>query len=174
MKSALRILLSRPVFLLAAAVALPLLLTQCKTGAGNYKNIEYDPATLRTPPGHGLEKKDYPFDDEGNYRKDWVRNKSGGRTRTSYNAPAEPEPAAAPTTPASSQPRANYQDLAAATAPPAPSAPPPAAAPSYHRVASGDTLYSLAGRYGTTVEALKRTNGLTGDSIRAGQTLRIP
>jgi len=41
-------------------------------------------------------------------------------------------------------------------------------------VEPGDTLYSLARRFGTTVEALKAANGLEGDLIRVGQRLEIP
>lgn len=43
-----------------------------------------------------------------------------------------------------------------------------------YTVVSGDTLWSIARRYGTTVDAIKRLNGLTGDEIRVGQTLLIP
>jgi len=43
-----------------------------------------------------------------------------------------------------------------------------------HRVMPGDTLYSLARRYGTTVEAIRRANGLSGDLIRVGEVLKIP
>lgn len=53
----------------------------------------------------------------------------------------------------------------------------PAPAPlptSYHKVGSGDTLFALAGKYNTSVPELKRVNGLSGDNIRVGQSLRIP
>lgn len=43
-----------------------------------------------------------------------------------------------------------------------------------HIVGEGDTLYSLALRYGTTVEAIRATNRLEGDTITLGQTLVIP
>ncbi|RIH90199.1 Endolytic peptidoglycan transglycosylase RlpA [Calidithermus terrae] len=42
-----------------------------------------------------------------------------------------------------------------------------------YRVQKGDTLYSIARRYGTTVEALKALNGLSGDVIRVGQVLQV-
>jgi LysM repeat protein len=49
--------------------------------------------------------------------------------------------------------------------------------PSYttYTVQHGDTLYSIAHRYGTTVSAIMAANGLTNpDHIYAGPTLRIP
>lgn len=41
-------------------------------------------------------------------------------------------------------------------------------------VRSGDTLWLLAQRYSTTVDAIKRLNGLTSDMLYIGQVLRIP
>ena len=43
-----------------------------------------------------------------------------------------------------------------------------------HVVQAGDTLWLLARRYGTTVDALKRLNGLTNDLLNIGQILQIP
>ena len=43
-----------------------------------------------------------------------------------------------------------------------------------YTVRSGDTLWLLANRYGTTVDAVKRLNGLTSDNLQIGQVLRIP
>lgn len=48
-----------------------------------------------------------------------------------------------------------------------------AAAASY-RVQSGDTLLKIARKSGITVELLRASNGLRGDLIRVGQTLKIP
>ncbi len=41
-------------------------------------------------------------------------------------------------------------------------------------VRSGDTLWQLAQRYNTTVDAIKSLNGLTSDNLSIGQVLRIP
>jgi len=41
-------------------------------------------------------------------------------------------------------------------------------------VRPGDTLYALAQRFDTTVDALKAANGLEGDLLRVGQRLRLP
>ncbi len=43
-----------------------------------------------------------------------------------------------------------------------------------HRARSGDTLGKLARRYGTTVQAIQRANGLRSTVILARQTYRIP
>jgi LysM repeat protein len=44
----------------------------------------------------------------------------------------------------------------------------------YIVIQKGDTLYSLAKRYGTTVQTLKEDNGLTSDMIYVGQKLQVP
>jgi LysM repeat protein len=54
---------------------------------------------------------------------------------------------------------------------PAPSA---TATPFIHIVASGDTLYDIAARYGTTVQAIMQANGLTNTRLSVGQQLIIP
>lgn len=41
-------------------------------------------------------------------------------------------------------------------------------------VEEGDTLSTIAARYGTSVEALREANGLTSDFLRIGDELRIP
>ncbi len=43
-----------------------------------------------------------------------------------------------------------------------------------YTVVEGDTLWALARRFGTTVDAIKALNGLTGDLLRIGQKLKIP
>jgi len=45
---------------------------------------------------------------------------------------------------------------------------------SRHTVERGETLTSIARRYGVTVQAIKAKNGLTGDKIKAGDSLVIP
>lgn len=54
-----------------------------------YKKADFDQAKLATPP-HNLSAHDYPFDDDGTYRKDWVTNKNATRGSRWRPAPASP------------------------------------------------------------------------------------
>ena len=67
------------------------------------------------------------------------------------------------------------QDTAQTVAPkkasPTPVAPKPR--PVYHKVRSGETLYSIAKAYGSTVEDVKRMNGLRSNNIAVGRLLRV-
>lgn len=51
---------------------------------------------------------------------------------------------------------------------------PAAPGASAHKVQPGESLSRIARKSGTTIELLKAANGLTGDMIRVGQTLRVP
>ena len=43
-----------------------------------------------------------------------------------------------------------------------------------HNVRSGETLSEIAGKYGTTIAAIKSANGISGNTIRAGSYLTVP
>ncbi len=43
-----------------------------------------------------------------------------------------------------------------------------------HKVKKGESLYRIAKAKGTTVDAIRKANGITGSDIREGQTLKIP
>lgn len=45
---------------------------------------------------------------------------------------------------------------------------------SRYTVGKGDTLYGIARKKGTTVAKIKAANGMSGDLIRPGQSLKIP
>lgn len=51
---------------------------------------------------------------------------------------------------------------------------PPAPTGNVYTVKNGDTLYSIAGRYGITVDSLKTANNLTSNNLKIGQKLTIP
>lgn len=44
----------------------------------------------------------------------------------------------------------------------------------YHRVRSGDTIYSFAARYGSTAYRVASCNGLRSYTVRVGQSLLVP
>jgi murein DD-endopeptidase MepM/ murein hydrolase activator NlpD len=50
----------------------------------------------------------------------------------------------------------------------------PKAAPGTYTVASGDSLYVIAKKHGTTVAKLKAANGLTEGTLKIGQVLKMP
>ena len=43
-----------------------------------------------------------------------------------------------------------------------------------HKIRQGDTLFSLAKQYGTTVDALRALNNLKGNALKVGGQLRVP
>ncbi len=52
--------------------------------------------------------------------------------------------------------------------------PPEGSSNSYYTVVSGDTLYSIANKFGVTVQELKDANNLTSNTLSIGQILKIP
>jgi nucleoid-associated protein YgaU len=112
----------------------------------------------QTPP-HSMARKDYPFDANGNYVTAWAAEGEPAATasdierwRTSHGGSVskrQPSPVRK-VAPASGGSRGT------------------------HTIRSGDTLGSIARKYGTTVAKLKAANGLKSDLIRAGKTLKIP
>ncbi len=55
----------------------------------------------------------------------------------------------------------------------APSEPASESSEAYHTVASGESLWEIARKNGTTIDAIRRLNNLQGDRIRPGQRLRV-
>ena len=149
------------------------LFTQC--ASQDYKKVPTDENKIATPGGHSLSERDYPFDEKGNYRKDWVKkgSKSKRKSKPTLSAPPSLATAPAPRPSAPSTPSVAPAPRPTPTPAPAPK-PRPAAPAKYHKVAAGDTLYAITRKYNVSLSALKQTNGLTTDVIRIGQTLRIP
>lgn len=57
---------------------------------------------------------------------------------------------------------------------PAKQAKPKAQKPTSHKIRNGESLSTIARKYGVTVDAIKRANGMKSDALRAGKTLVIP
>ena len=90
-----------------------------------------------------------------------------------YHVAVYPKPYAAYVRQLTARADAGAAASAPASATPAASAP-ASAGPAVHVVRRGDTLSGIAGRYGASVAALRRANGLGSSLIRPGQTLRVP
>ena len=102
----------------------------------------------------------------------------GGSTTTAAAAPPAAPPATTATTTVVPVSTAST-DSTSTTEPAAAIAGDGAAEPTtvptlvMHHVRAGDNLYKLASKYATTVDRIKRDNGLRGNQLYVGQTLRI-
>ncbi|MDF1812790.1 MAG: LysM domain-containing protein [Verrucomicrobiales bacterium] len=210
------------------------------------EDIIFTPEKIKTIPGHGMSKGEYPYDEDGYYRKEWVsvsakspvkssttvrqpipissdehsnyaaRNRINQSKKTAAKieenikptpAPVKsfssttskpaPEPGNQVVTPPiarvmsdseakkhgfigpwSKMGKSSHNIIPASLslAKPRHSQPPTTRASVttvYHKVHSGDTLFNISRKYGVTVDALKKANGLTSDLIRVGQSLRL-
>lgn len=161
-----------------------LLAVGCSSNKPPYAKVGYDGDKLTTPP-HNLSAYEYPFDDDGTYRKDWVTDKNAKRPKKWFGKKSS-DSSSSPSTTVASNTTPPPPPTRTTTSGPPPSAytpPPPRPAPApkptppkarYHTVAKGDTLFGISRRYGVSVTQLKSTNGLRSDLIRIGQTLRVP
>ncbi len=118
--------------------------------------------------------------------REYKKNKSAGAATNPYGVPAAeatnpygvPQAGGETGSYAPSAGAAPYQPLPGITQPPSPEIP-EAAGDTFvggtsHTVVSGDSLWGLARKYGTSIEAIQAANGLTSTNIRTGQTLTIP
>lgn len=128
---------------------------------GNWEKEAALVASSTLTPEHSLPKIEYPFDEDGNYLADWaargeVRFRNGSSqyasssTQRSYSA-AKPKPTVTRSTPAPQ--KSSFR---------------------YHKVTASDTLWSLSRKYGTTVAAIQKANGLSSSLIITGSTIKIP
>ncbi len=80
--------------------------------------------------------------------------------------PVGTTPTVTPTTPVPTTPAATT---------PAPTTPPPTTGQTVHVVQTGENLYRIALRYGTTVQAISQVNGITNPNlVYVGMQLKIP
>ena len=160
----------------ALAATLSAILSGC-TGNGISATASYNP-------GYG------PFDQNGNYVEAWADKPA--KKHWWSRKPASPKPTVTKKDPpliASNTPLPRTRPVTQPVSTPRPTPPPvaynpppkpkpvtrPTPKPSVrHTVVKGDTLYSLGRRYGTSVGAIQRANGISGTTIRLGQKLRIP
>ncbi|TAE77100.1 MAG: LysM peptidoglycan-binding domain-containing protein [Verrucomicrobia bacterium] len=130
-----------------------------------------------------------PFDSRGNYVEAWADSPSKWRRGATQVVNAQPErptissrvnPPMLVANPSSNsqRPPQRNTNIASNTIKPRPVARKPTAPirpkTVRHAVRSGDNLYNIAKRYGTSVGAIQRANSIRGSMIRPGQSLVIP
>ena len=154
----------------------------------------------RTPP-HAMARADYPFDSNGNYVTSWAAegrssagpsdyrssrshhddddapprrksssstsSSSGSKKKTASSAPAKKRVV-------DDDPPAKKKVASSSSSSTAAKKSSSGGGGSKHVVKSSDSLWSLAKKYGTTVEKIKAANGLKGTNIRDGAALTIP
>ena len=137
---------------------LALNLTGCNTTNSSSTKVRYYdwsgldaqlPNGTNSTPAHNLPRYEYPFDSKGRYVSSWAaegNKRLGTRSSTSRGSTRKRSSRNTSTVTSSKS----------------------------HRIVAGDTLYGLARKYGTSVSAIKRANGMTSDVIIKGKTIRIP
>lgn len=158
--------------LLPAAVAL--LLASCETSS-TIKGLPKDLPVINlhgspsTPP-HGMGHADYPFNPDGSYNNAWAAEGGQGAGmdysswRSSHGSSSSRS---------SSRSSSSKKKTATSSRSKSKSGGSKSGGGTY-AIKSGDTLGAIARKNGTTVAKLKAANGLSGDMIRAGKTLKIP
>ena len=140
-------------------------------------NISLNP-TVATPP-HSMPSYEYPFDSQGNYVSEWAAEgeRRAGRS-ASYTSDDESKWSGSHGGQATGARKVAKKESKSGDDPPSKTkAAAPAKTsktPSSYTVGSSDTLYGISRKFGVSVEAIKRANGLKSDIIHGGMTLKIP
>ena len=146
--------------LLIVTCLTPLLFSACSTGSGYSDSQGYNsgPSGAANPygvPRAGGEVGSYPQ-----------------APTSAENAPYQTLPAIVQAAPPASAPSASAPTLAPADTLATPST--PITASTTYTVVSGDSLWGIARKYSTSIEAIQSANGLNNTTIRIGQQLTIP
>lgn len=144
----------------AAILAIAAVSPSCKStksGATNLPSYSWAALDAQLPDGsnatpqHNLSQYEYPFDANGRYVSSWAAEGERRKGRAAYTSSSGSSRSRSSSSSSRSKSKTRY-----------------------HRVKSGDTLWGLSRRYGTSVAAIKRANGLRSDIIVDGKTLKIP
>ena len=104
------------------------------------------------------------------YAPVYASGESGSGSTASSSKP-KPKPASSAS---SSKPKSSTASKSKPKPKPTAAKPKPKSSTVSYTVKKGDTLYGLANRYGTSVSAIKKANGLSSDMLRDGRSLKIP
>lgn len=180
----------RPYRLLVAAVALvvPLMLDSCSSSSSKKGRGPGAPANLPSidlhgsaaTPSHSMPHEEYPFDSGGNYVTAWAQagEAKAGRgeaTSSDYDSWKGSHHSANARTKMSKPVKVSSSSKkSGSSSKTSSSSSKKKSSSKKHTVKSGDTLSSIARKYGTSVSKLKAANGLKSDMIRDGRSLSIP
>lgn len=147
------------------AAGLVLLLNACSSSPkikgvpGNLPSININ-GSAHTP-SHNMARADYPFDSNGNYITAWAAEGSSSAGPSDYRSstPRRSSSSSSRKTGTSSTKKTTTSKSTASRR---------------HTVKSGDSLWSIARKYGSSVAKIKSANGLKSDTIRDGRSLVIP
>jgi LysM domain len=152
--------------ILASSLLAAALLPSC--GGPSIKGLPKNLPTInlygsKTTPPHSMAQNEYPFDADGDYKTEWV---AGGSTKpeadyTSWRSShgGEPTPQKDYTPPKKKKSSSSSKSKSKGGS---------------YTIKAGDSLSVIAAKTGTSVAKLRAANGLKGDMIRAGKTLKIP
>lgn len=101
-----------------------------------------------------------------------TRSSSSSRTPSTISPPRTTVPATRSSVTSTST--TTYRPAPAPAPKPKPKPKPTSSPTRYHKVEAKQTLWAISQKYGVTVDALQRANGISGTLIRPGQSLRIP
>jgi LysM repeat protein len=159
---------------IACLIVLPVLLASC----GSSPSIRGVPKNLPVinlhgsseTPAHSMEKKDYPFDTNGEYMTAWVSDGASSSSQSDYASwQTSHDGSVSKRNPATTRKSSSTKKKSTTS-----KSKSSGKGSSSYTIKSGDTLGAIAIRNGTTVAKLKAANGLTSDNIRAGKPLKIP
>ncbi len=159
----------------------PLLLTNCKSTKGG--------GTTAGTPSHNMSRSEYPFDENGNYHEEWVKGNDTGANvvdLTKNNPPSvftgttdprdlDKPPTTKPRVSSSGGTKSTKSTTKTVASKPKPKPKAPAPKSTTVTIKKGDSLYSLSKRYGVSVAAIQKANGMGSTTLlRDGKSLKIP
>jgi hypothetical protein len=166
-----------------AVLSLSLLLDSCSSSSKKLKGVPENLPVIdlhgsASTPSHSMPRDEYPFDSSGNYVSSWAaegESKAGRGAATnsdinewkdSHHKDRGSSSSSGKKPKSGSASKSKDKDAGPSKK--------KTSGGKKHTVKSGDTLSSIARKYGTSVAKLKAANGLKSDVIRDGRTLSIP
>lgn len=163
------------------ALAVPLVLDSCSSPSKKLKGI---PANLpaidlqgsAATPSHSMPRDEYPFDSGGNYVSTWAAEGEtrAGRSAATSSDYSEWKSSHHNDRKSGSSSKKKSSGGSSSKSKKSVTSSKKSTSSKRHTVKGGDTLSSIARKYGTSVSKLKAANGLKSDVIRDGRTLTIP